>query len=131
MVLLPGQSDYRIGSPKDEPWRKNNEDQHAVDVHPFEIATTEVTITQFRPFLEHVKGPQEHYLAQGNSSPDYPQTHVTWYEAAHYCNWLSEQEGIARDQWCYAPNADRRYCARHENRGRLSVENGISTADRS
>src|SRR5262249_51709952 len=23
------------------------------------------------------------------------------YEAAAYCNWLSDQEGIAKDQWCY------------------------------
>src|SRR3954452_2229741 len=23
---------------------------------------------------------------------------------AHYCNWLSEQEGLPKDQWCYLPN---------------------------
>jgi len=28
---------------------------------------------------------------------------VTWYKAAAYCNWLSEQEGIDEDQWCYLP----------------------------
>ncbi len=28
----------------------------------------------------------------------------TWYMAAHYCNWLSEQEGLPKDQWCYLPN---------------------------
>src|SRR5262249_19247663 len=28
-----------------------------------------------------------------------------WYVAAAYCNWLSEQEGIPRDQWCYEPGA--------------------------
>ena len=28
----------------------------------------------------------------------------TWYEAAAYCNWLSEQEGLPKDQWCYLPN---------------------------
>ena len=22
----------------------------------------------------------------------------------HYCNWLSEQEGLPKDQWCYLPN---------------------------
>jgi formylglycine-generating enzyme required for sulfatase activity len=27
----------------------------------------------------------------------------TWYIAAEYCNWLSEQEGLPRDQWCYLP----------------------------
>jgi formylglycine-generating enzyme required for sulfatase activity len=26
---------------------------------------------------------------------------VSWYEAARYCNWLSERAGIPRDQWCY------------------------------
>jgi formylglycine-generating enzyme required for sulfatase activity len=26
---------------------------------------------------------------------------VTWYEAAAYCNWLSREEGIPEDQWCY------------------------------
>jgi eukaryotic-like serine/threonine-protein kinase len=28
----------------------------------------------------------------------------TWYIAAEYCNWLSEQEGLPKDQWCYHPN---------------------------
>jgi len=28
----------------------------------------------------------------------------TWYIAANYCNWLSEQEGLPKDQWCYLPN---------------------------
>jgi formylglycine-generating enzyme required for sulfatase activity len=31
---------------------------------------------------------------------------VTWYDAAAYCNWLSEQEGIPEDQWCYEPMTD-------------------------
>lgn len=26
---------------------------------------------------------------------------TTWYQAATYCNWLSKQEGIPKDQWCY------------------------------
>ena len=28
----------------------------------------------------------------------------TWYIAANYCNWLSEQEGLPKNQWCYLPN---------------------------
>jgi formylglycine-generating enzyme required for sulfatase activity len=27
-----------------------------------------------------------------------------WYAAAAYCNWLSEQEGLPKEQWCYLPN---------------------------
>ena len=26
---------------------------------------------------------------------------TSWYQAAAYCNWLSKEEGIAEDQWCY------------------------------
>ena len=34
---------------------------------------------------------------------------VTWYHAAAYCNWLSEQEGLPKDQWCYLPNEQKKY----------------------
>ena len=36
---------------------------------------------------------------------------MTWYEAAAYCNWLSEQEGIPKEQWCYEPNKQGKYGA--------------------
>ena len=36
-------------------------------------------------------------------SEDAPMSIMSWYEAAWYCNWLSEQEGIPKDQWCYEP----------------------------
>ena len=26
---------------------------------------------------------------------------ISWYMAAKYCNWLSKEEGIPEDQWCY------------------------------
>lgn len=34
---------------------------------------------------------------------------VSWYRAAEYCNWLSEQEGIPEDQWCYVPHEQGQY----------------------
>ena len=35
----------------------------------------------------------------------FPVHTVSWYTAAKYCNWLSEQEGIYPDQWVYQPHA--------------------------
>jgi formylglycine-generating enzyme required for sulfatase activity len=32
-----------------------------------------------------------------------------WYMAASYCNWLSEQEGLPKAQWCYLPNGNGAY----------------------
>jgi len=34
---------------------------------------------------------------------------ISWFDAVAYCNWLSEQEGIPKDQWCYEPNKDGKY----------------------
>ena len=41
--------------------------------------------------------------------PKGPMNRVSWYHAAAYCNWLSEQEGLPKDQWCYLPNEQKKY----------------------
>ena len=43
------------------------------------------------------------YSKQHDPSPKEPQTGTTWYEAAAYCRWLNEQEGIPENQMCYPP----------------------------
>jgi formylglycine-generating enzyme required for sulfatase activity len=71
-----------------------------VEVHigrSFAIAAHETTVDQFRQFSD--------WLAQttisANANPDGPIASITWYEAAQYCRWLSEREGISESEMCY------------------------------
>ena len=63
------------------------------------VATTEVTVGQYARF-----DPNHAAATRYAPEPDCPVNMVSWSDAAAYCNWLSEQEGIPRDQWCYEPN---------------------------
>ena len=73
----------------------------------FAIADKEVTVEQFQRF---VKTNPQFGLDPSELKPATapirtgPMIGVTWYGAAAYCNWLSEQEGLPKDQWCYLPN---------------------------
>jgi formylglycine-generating enzyme required for sulfatase activity len=70
----------------------------------FAVATREVSTAEFLRFR-----PGHSWAKRYSPDPDSPAVSVTWYEAAAYCNWLSEREDIPPDQWCYEPNKDRRY----------------------
>jgi eukaryotic-like serine/threonine-protein kinase len=101
-------SEFLMGSPTSEPGRSSDEVQHRCHIgRRFAISAHEVTRAQYRSFERAVNGipladnPQ---LRQIGQTDDCPQTSTSWYEAAHYCNWLSEQEKIPRAQWCYDPN---------------------------
>ncbi len=65
----------------------------------FAIGGHEVTVAQFKAFR-----PRHNFDASKARTGDSPANMIRWYDAAEYCNWLSEQEGIPRDQWCYDPD---------------------------
>lgn len=84
---------FTMGSPRREPGRRANEAQREVELkRGFYIGVTEVTNSQFRQFKpEHRSGiVGNHTLDLDNQ----PVVGITWMEAALYCNWLSEREGL-------------------------------------
>jgi serine/threonine protein kinase/formylglycine-generating enzyme required for sulfatase activity len=103
MIPAPGQ--FEIGSPPDEKGRFDNEDRRRVQVdYAFAVALKLLTVAEFETFR-----PRPEPMKQWSPGPDTPINGVSWYEAAAYCNWLSAQEKIPQDQWCYEPNAKGEY----------------------
>jgi formylglycine-generating enzyme required for sulfatase activity len=105
-AVIPAPGIFTIGSPPDEKGRfAGHEDRREVQIdYAFAVATKLVTVAEFKkclPAFQHEK--------QWSPGEDTPINAVSWYDAARYCNWLSEQEKIPRGQWCYEPNAKGEY----------------------
>ncbi|MFM8477980.1 MAG: formylglycine-generating enzyme family protein, partial [Planctomycetaceae bacterium] len=64
----------------------------------YAIGMHEVTVAQFRAFRAN-----HSFNKVYSTADDAPANRITWYDAAAFCNWLSEQEGLPREQWCYDP----------------------------
>ncbi len=105
LVVIPGPVVFMMGSPPTEKYRTEGEAQHWRRIgRSFAIASKPVTVEQFlRLRKDHA------FDGQKAPSSDCPVNNVTWYDAAAYCNWLSEQEGIPQEQWCYEPNKQGKY----------------------
>ena len=93
--------EFLMGSPLDESVQ-TNEVQHLRKIgRKFAISAFEVTKRQLTEFLkDRPENPARKTwpnLAKTDDSPGL----MTWWEAAEYCNWLSEQDGLPQDQWCY------------------------------
>lgn len=92
LKLIPGGT-FTMGSDRREQGRRPNEIARQVTLkRPFYLGLNEVTNLEFRKFRpEHVSG----YIAQKTMDLDNQAvSQVSWDDAAEYCNWLSEHEGL-------------------------------------
>lgn len=100
LILKP--TPFVMGSPIQETGRFGGSNElheslvRVVIGRTFAIASTEVTNEQYRRFFPNY-APEE-AISRHSDSPAHL---ITWHEAAHYCNKLSEAEGIPLEQWCY------------------------------
>ncbi|MBC8289187.1 MAG: SUMF1/EgtB/PvdO family nonheme iron enzyme, partial [Planctomycetes bacterium] len=104
--------EFQMGSPETEAGRNPDETLHRRKIgRRIAISTKEVTREQWRVFYKATKvwPADQDQLKSYILSVDSPMIAMTWYETAHYCNWLSEQEDIPEDQWCYDKNEEDEY----------------------
>jgi serine/threonine protein kinase/formylglycine-generating enzyme required for sulfatase activity len=82
----------RYGGPKEM-----DESRHRRTIdYRFAIGTHEITVEQFARFRANHEFDRNYSREQ-----DAPANEVSWFDAVAYCNWLSDQEKLTPDQWCY------------------------------
>jgi formylglycine-generating enzyme required for sulfatase activity len=121
MVLVPGGT-FEMGSPKDEPGRKDDEGpQHKVRLAPFYLCTTETTLELFMAYYQETMTAKKDFFEQeqekkeakqskkdvdaitgptpvyGDLTMGYGKKHpamgMTWHNATIFCKWLSRKTG--------------------------------------
>ena len=92
LKLVPAGT-FQMGSERREQGRRPNEGFRSVTLQrPFYIGVQLVTNAEFRRFrADHASG----FIDKESLDLDaQPVTQVSWEDAAEYCNWLSEQDGL-------------------------------------
>lgn len=101
MVLVPAGS-FIMGtderdSPSDGHTVRSNDDaqpQHQRDLPAFFMDKTEVTNAQYKKFCDATNDPAPPHWKNGEFPPneaDFAVTHVNWYEATAYANWIGKR----------------------------------------
>lgn len=90
-LLYPG--NFVMGASRREAGRQANESLRSISLtKPYYLSLTEVSNAQFKLFApEHSSGVIDRISLSNNNQPV---VNVSWEQAALYCNWLSEQEGL-------------------------------------
>jgi formylglycine-generating enzyme required for sulfatase activity/predicted Ser/Thr protein kinase len=101
LFVVLGPDQFTIGSPGDEQGRLAElERQHEIKIdRRFAIGMLEVTQGQYARFQ-----PKHRPVVGDSLDPSCPASCIPWCRAAAFCNWLSAQEGVPEDHFCYIPS---------------------------
>jgi sulfatase modifying factor 1 len=135
LMLFVSGGTYTMGSPVDEPKRKDDEMQHQVRVSNFFMSACTVTLGQFEQFVQetnyqtdadkgggsHFWNGKEYKLKAGvnwrcdvngavQQDKRHPVIHVSWNDAVAYCDWLGKKWNVplrlpTEAEWEYACRA--------------------------
>ncbi|MCC7488065.1 MAG: PEGA domain-containing protein [Gammaproteobacteria bacterium] len=92
-LRLVGPGEFETGAPRREQGRRPNETQRRVRItRAYYIGLREVTNREYREFRpSHTSGAEKYKQLAGS---DHPVVMLGWEDAASYCNWLSDREGL-------------------------------------
>jgi serine/threonine protein kinase/formylglycine-generating enzyme required for sulfatase activity len=101
-TIVRGPVQFTMGSPPQEPNFSPDEAQHVVRIErTFAIATTEVTAEHFAHFLRDHPEFRRESGEIARAGPDGPAEAIDVFEAAAFCRWLGQLDGIPEKEHCY------------------------------
>jgi formylglycine-generating enzyme required for sulfatase activity len=100
-AVRPGPVEFVMGAPAGQVQDQRHPEHRRRIEQSFALATKPVTVGQFRQFLKDHPRLGDYYKHLPERSSDEPVTGVRLYDAALYCLWLSKEEGIPANQYCY------------------------------
>ena len=97
-TIIRGPVEFRMGATHLEPSREYGEVPFRCRIErSYALATKELTMADLFRFRRQT------YETDTAPTMDCPTTNFSWFHAAEYCRWLSEQEGFAENEMCFPP----------------------------
>ena len=100
LAIVDASQEFLMGSPLSERGHNFDENLHRRRINRvYAISMHEITVAQLQRFRRN-----HGFNRQFAEAENAPANVIDWYDAAEFCNWLSKEEGIPQDQWCYDPD---------------------------